>query len=225
MKLQEHQIDSVEINPEQNATHCIIWLHGLGADGHDFVPIVPELKLPSNLAIRFIFPHAPIMPVTINNGYKMRAWFDIHDFSLSTKIDKEGIQASQKTVESLIETQIASGIPSENIILAGFSQGGAIALTTGINFNKRLGGILALSTYLPLPDQLLINAATVNRSLPIFVAHGTQDSVLPFLLGESTAKVLEQSGFQVDWHSYVMPHSVCGQEIADISKWIQTRWG
>ena len=222
MNLQEQLDESVEIKPDQAAKHCIIWLHGLGADGHDFVPIVPDLQLPAALAVRFIFPHAPIMPVTINNGYEMRAWFDILDLSFGAKIDEDGISASQKLLENLIEKQIASGIQPENIILAGFSQGGAIALTTGLAYPKRLGGVLALSTFLPLADKVLANAS--NKSLPIFIAHGTQDSVLPFFLGEMTTKTLEQAGYPVSWHSYVMPHSVCAEEIGDISQWIQKVW-
>jgi phospholipase/carboxylesterase len=211
MKLPEQIIDSIEIEPSEPAKHSIIWLHGLGADGNDFASIVPDLHLPTALAIRFMFPHAPVMPVTINNGYKMRAWFDILDFSFSAKIDEDGIQASQSLVTRLIEKEIASGIPSENI-----------ALTTGLTYPKRLGGILALSTFLPVADKVLANAT--DKSLPVFIAHGTQDNVLPFFLGEMTTKALEQAGYPVSWRSYVMPHSVCAEEIIDMSQWIQKVW-
>lgn len=224
MKSQDQLIEHVEHSPEEPAKHCIIWLHGLGADGHDFAPIVPNLQLPASLAVRFMFPHAPIMAVTINNGYKMRAWFDIYDFSFAAKIDEAGIQASKALVERLIEQQIGQGIAPENIILAGFSQGGAIALTTGLTYSKRLGGVIALSTYLPLAEKILANPSPANKNLPIFIAHGTQDNVLPHFLGESTAKALKEGGYPIEWHSYAMPHSVCEKEIADISQWIQAQW-
>jgi phospholipase/carboxylesterase len=224
MKSQEQLIECVEITPNGTAKHCIIWLHGLGADGHDFVPIIPNLELPASLATRFIFPHAPIMPVTINNGYKMRAWFDIYEMSFTAKIDEKGILASKTSLERLIQQQIDLGVPSEHIILAGFSQGGAIALTTGLTYSKRLGGIIALSTYLPLPDKILANVNPANKTLPIYIAHGTQDNVLPYFLGESTAKLLEEAGHPVEWHSYNMPHSVCAEEIVDIGNWIKNRW-
>jgi phospholipase/carboxylesterase len=213
----------VEINPTTPCQKTVIWLHGLGADGHDFVPIVSELQLPASTGIRFLFPHAPVMPVTLNNGYEMPAWFDIYDLARINVVDENGIKKSIATVEALIAKEEARGISSNNIILAGFSQGAVIALITALGFTKPLGGVLALSGYLPMAEKVLQHATTVNRTLPIFVAHGTADSVLPFAFGEATYKALTQAGYQVDWHSYNMPHTVCPEEIRDISAWLQAR--
>ena len=212
----------IEINPAGQAEKCIIWLHGLGADGNDFVPIVPELHLPATMPVRFVFPHAPIMPVTINNGYKMRAWFDIYDISKNAKIDESGIADSVTTVAKLITRETARGIDTSDIILAGFSQGAVIALTTGLCYPQRLGGIIALSGYLPLADKVFARASQVNRDLPIFIAHGTEDPIVPFTHGKGTYMALKREGYPVTWHSYPMPHSVCAPEIKDISQWLQS---
>jgi phospholipase/carboxylesterase len=213
-------LSCIEINPTAPTKKSVIWLHGLGADGNDFVPIVSELNLPSTSAVRFIFPHAPIMPITINGGNHMRAWFDIYEFSLAAKMDSQGIKRSVTMVEKLIAREEAQGTPSSNIILAGFSQGAVIALTTGLCFPKPLGGIMALSGFLPLVEEVLEKASAANRPIPIFVAHGTEDAVLPYALGNATQAALKQAGYNVAWHSYSMAHSVCAMEISDIRKWI-----
>jgi len=203
---------------------CVIWLHGLGADGHDFEPIVPELRLPSTLSIRFIFPHAPMMPVTINNGYVMRAWYDILAMDIGSDQDEAGIRASQQSLERLIEAQITEGIKSERIVLAGFSQGGAIILQTGLRFNKPLAGLMALSTYLPLATSLQAEHSECNRATPIFMGHGDSDPVVRPELAYRSRSRLEQQGYTLEWHEYPgMEHSVCMEEIGHISQWLQQR--
>lgn len=222
-----HQIATnagIELNPNNIATHSIIWLHGLGADGNDFVPIVPALNLPSTISVRFIFPHAPIMPITINNGYEMRAWYDIAHTHLDRKYDEDGIATSQMLINALLSDEEARGIPAKNIILAGFSQGAVMALTTGLCYQKKIGGIIALSGYLPMPDQILHTATIANRSTPIFMAHGSQDPMVPVSLGETAKNILQQAGYQITWRSYPMPHTVATEEIQDISTWIQSVW-
>lgn len=202
----------------------IIWLHGLGADGHDFEPLVPELRLPPTLSLRFIFPHAPMMPVTINNGFVMRAWYDILSMDIASRQDEDGIRASQAVVEQLIDEQVAAGIASERIVLAGFSQGGAVILHTGLRHRRPLAGLLALSTYLPLADTLEAEKSDANRQLPIFMAHGDSDPVVRPELGYRSRSQLERSGYSVEWHEYAgMQHGLCQQEIVDISRWLQQR--
>lgn len=216
---------SIEIEPTTTAKHSVIWLHGLGADGNDFAPIVAELKLADEHAVRFIFPHAPIMPITINNGYEMRAWYDIHSLSLDEKqVDKSGIAKSVAFVNELIAKEEKRGIASEHIILAGFSQGAVIALITGLQCRKPLGGILALSGYLPSSQEVIQNANPINRQIPIFLAHGTDDTIVPYALGKAANLALSNAGFPISWHSYAMPHSVCLLEIRDISQWLQERF-
>lgn len=212
-------LNRVELNPEQPPVGSILWLHGLGADGHDFVPLVPELNLPSFLPLRFIFPHAPLQPVTINNGYVMRAWFDIKGLSFDAQIDEEGIAKSVSSVHQWIEEEKQRGIPSQNIILAGFSQGAAVALHAGLRFPTKLGGIIALSGVLPAADKLFKEKNIANNSLPILIAHGTTDSVIPIRLGEMSATLLKNHGYQTTWKQYDMGHSVCPEEIRDISQW------
>ena len=206
--------------------HSIIWLHGLGADGQDFVPIAGELNLP--VAVRYIFPHAPMRPVTINGGFVMRAWYDITDQPPSALTrtgsdahqDAAGIRASQATIEALIAQEVANGIAQKNIFLAGFSQGGAIVLHTALRQAAPLGGVLALSTYLPLaasaPDELLAG----TRTTPIFMAHGRSDPVIPYTLGNASREALREFGYAVEWHEYAMPHSVCMEELQDIEAWL-----
>lgn len=218
-------LSCVKIDPIGQPIRAIIWLHGLGADGHDFTPIVPELELPSTLGIRFIFPHAPIMPVTINQGYEMPAWFDIYSASIAAKIDNQGIANSIQQINAIIEAQTKDGITPNNIILAGFSQGAVIALATGLSFPEKLAGMIALSGYLPQAGELLMTASAANRTTPIFVGHGTEDPIVPYALGESTSNVLTSAGYPVAWHSYPMPHSVSPDEIEDIGKWIRRIWG
>ncbi len=200
-------------------SYSIIWLHGLGADGHDFVPIVEELTLP--VAVRFIFPHAPHMPVTINGGYVMRAWYDIAGTTIDSKQDELGIRQSHSAVEALIAQEIARGIPENRIFLAGFSQGGAIALHTALRLRVPLAGVLALSTYLPLST--LAQSELTSNTTPIFMAHGVDDSVVPYTLGVTSHDKLQDLGFAVEWHDYAMQHSVCADELVDIQEWITKR--
>jgi phospholipase/carboxylesterase len=214
-------LQCIELATGPGVKAAVIWLHGLGADGNDFVPIVPELKLPADLPVRFLFPNAPTRPVTINNGAVMRAWYDITFDGLERKADESGIRASQRALEQLIEREIERGVTSERVVLAGFSQGGAIALQTGVRYSRRLGGIMALSTYLPLASSLSGEANPANADVPIFMAHGAQDGmILPSLAKASRDKFLAH-GYQVEWHEYPMPHSVCAEEVRDLSAWLQ----
>jgi len=208
----------VEIGPP-DADRVIIWLHGLGADGHDFAPLVPELGLPDN--VRFVFPHAPERPVTVNAGVVMRAWYDIPALDFNLNEDEAGIQQSQSQLEALIENEIARGVAGEHILLAGFSQGGAIALHTGLRHVGKLAGILALSTYVPLAASLEAEARQENRDLAIFLAHGSQDPVIPLWLAQDSKHFLEQHGYAPQWHTYNMAHSVHPDEIRDMSAWIR----
>ena len=208
----------ITLDTGKSPQHSIIWLHGLGADGEDFVPIAQEINLP--LAVRYLFPHAPMQPVTINGGYVMRAWYDIVASSFGTRQDEAGIRASQTEIEKLIAQEKQRGIAAQNIFLAGFSQGGAIALHTGLRHAEKLGGILALSTYLPLAETLVDEANTDARQSPIFMAHGISDSVVPFSFGKMSATKLREHGCEVEWHEYDMPHSVCAEEVSDIETWL-----
>jgi phospholipase/carboxylesterase len=201
--------------------HSIIWLHGLGADGEDFVPVAEQMELP--VVVRYIFPHAPMQPVTINGGYVMRAWYDIIATNIGAQQDEAGIRDSQAEIEKLIAQERQRGVASQNIYLAGFSQGGAIALHTGLRHAERLGGIVALSTYLPLAQTLAEEASAVNRHLPIFMAHGSDDPIVPCALGKSSAQKLTELGYRLSWHEYGMPHSVCLEEIGDLADWLAER--
>lgn len=199
----------------------VIWLHGLGADGNDFVPIIPELRLPEPLGIKFIFPHAPIRPITLNNGYEMRAWFDMFSLDRSNNAKLEDIMTTVDWINQMIDKEIENGTPAENILLAGFSQGGVIALFAGLLYPKRLGGIMALSTYIPFDEKLFSDASAQQQGLAIFAAHGIQDPVIPFASWQSYVPKLKEQGYIVDDHSYPMEHSVCAEEIEDISRWLQ----
>jgi len=210
----------IESNPGKMVKKCIIWLHGLGADGNDFASIVPELNISKDSNIRFIFPHAPIMPVTINNGYEMRAWFDILGLTVDERLDHEGIAKSSEAITQLIEFEISKGLASTDIILAGFSQGGVMALTTGLQYPKALGGILALSCFLPQGKEVIDNTSEANCRIPVFMAHGTQDALVPYPLGEAACASLKAAGHPVSWHSYPAAHTVCAEEIKDISEWL-----
>ena len=217
-------LEKITIPPIKTAVGSVIWLHGLGADGHDFADIVPQLNLPQDLHLRFIFPHAPIRPITINAKMLMRAWYDIYsleDFNLEDEI---GIAYTQKSINELIKKEITQGIPSEHIILAGFSQGGAIALYTGLRYSKPLGGILALSTYLPFADRLPEEANKANQHVPIFMAHGDADLVLPLMLGRQTFQHLKQLNYWIEWHDYPMGHQVSFEETKTIGKWLTSRF-
>ncbi|MDO9189317.1 MAG: alpha/beta hydrolase [Sulfurimicrobium sp.] len=213
-------MNALEIATGTNPSSAVIWLHGLGADAHDFAPIVPELGLPPQLAVRFIFPNAPLLPVTINNGYIMPAWYDVCSQDLRQIEDEAGIRASQQRVEALIHREEARGIPASRIVLAGFSQGGAIALHTGLRHAAPLAGLLALSTYLPLTHTLASEASTASTGAPIFMAHGTADSVIPLGQGIASRDWLEEHGYAVEWREYPMAHSVCPEEIIDIGQWL-----
>lgn len=206
-----------------HATPCasVIWLHGLGADGHDFVPVVKELQLPDTLPVRFIFPHAPMQAVTINHGMVMRAWYDIRMNGLERETDDAGVLRSVAAVNALIEREKSRGMPASRIVLAGFSQGGAVVLTAGTRFPETLAGILALSTYLPLAERLESHASAANRNVPVFMAHGSQDNVIPMKMAEASRSALTQAGYPVRWHAYPMAHSLCMEEIEDISRWLQ----
>lgn len=211
----------IELNPKTTPLGSVIWLHGLGADGHDFVPIVSELKLPDTLPLRFVFPHAPLMPVTINGGYVMRAWYDIISTTIERHADQAGIEASTAKVRALIAHEESLGIPTEKIVLAGFSQGAVIALTTALTFPQHLAGILALSGYLPQAENVLQNASAANRATSIFLGHGIADAIVPPALGEQAYHLLEKHEYKVSSHRYDMGHSVCAEEIADIAEWLK----
>jgi phospholipase/carboxylesterase len=215
--------DSVVLAPAGSATAAVIWLHGLGADGHDFVPIVPELRLPTSLAVRFIFPHARLRPVTINNGYVMRAWYDIKGLALSGAEDEIGIRESENIVRALIQRELDAGVAANKIVIAGFSQGGAIALQTALRYPQRLAGVMALSTYLALRGTLAEEASKANRDVPVLMCHGRQDSVVSMQLGSASRDVMTKLGFAVEWREYAMEHSLCPDEITLIGQWLAAR--
>ena len=212
-------LDAIEIETGANPATSIIWLHGLGADGNDFAPIVPELDLPK-IAIRFVFPHAPVQSVTINAGMRMRAWYDITDGAIRRE-DERGVRASQALIETLIGREKERGTKAERLVLAGFSQGGAIALQTGLRHPERIAGIMALSTYVPIAEHLPAEASAANRKLPIFMAHGSFDPVIPLARAEESRKLLQSLGYALEWREYSMPHSVCPEELADIGAWLK----
>ena len=212
-------LDAIEIETGPKPESGIIWLHGLGADGRDFESIVPELDLPAE-PIRFVFPHAPVRPVTINAGMAMRAWYDIRDAEIRRE-DEAGVRASQELVEALIAREKERGVKAGRLVLAGFSQGGAIALQTGLRHPERVAGIMALSCYLPLAESLAAEAADANRGTSIFMAHGVADPIVPIARARQSRGLLERLGYPVRWHEYDMPHSVCIAEIADIGAWLR----
>ena len=213
----------VEIQTAPDPRHAVIWLHGLGADGNDFAPIVPELVDPAWPALRFVFPHAPVRPITINGGMAMRAWYDISGQEIAQRQDEAGIRASIVLLEQLIAREVERGIAADNIFLAGFSQGGAIVLAGGIRHAQRLGGVIALSTYLPMAEKTDAEASAANRAMPIFMAHGMLDPTISHALGEMSRAYLAQRGYAVDWHTYPMAHQVCAEEIADLRRWLGAR--
>jgi len=216
-------LPSIQIETGASPRHAVIWLHGLGADGHDFEPIVPELVDRSWPPLRFVFPHAPVRPITINGGMPMRAWYDISGLEIAQRQDETGIRASIVLLDELIDREIARGVPGENILLAGFSQGGAIVLAGGIRRRSPVRGIVALSTYLPMAEKTDAEVSAVNRATPIFMAHGMLDPTISHALGEMSRDYLKQRGFDVDWHDYPMAHQVCAEEIADLRGWIGQR--
>ena len=212
-------LETIELETGPRPGAAVIWLHGLGADGHDFEPIVPELGLPASKATRFIFPNAPQRPVTINNGMRMPAWYDILQLGGGPE-DETGIRESQAQIESLIAAEVKRGIPHSKIVLAGFSQGGAIVLQTALRQRERLAGVMALSTYLPLKDKLEKERAAANSALPIFMAHGSHDPMIPMARAQQSRDALLGLGYKVEWRDYPMPHSVCPDEIADIAAFL-----
>jgi len=224
----EKLLDSIEIETADSVTHSVIWLHGLGASGDDFVPIVPELGIPDGLGIRFIFPHAPNRPITINNGMTMPGWYDITSLNFDDREqDVDGTEQSAAAINQLIEQEIERGVPAANIVLAGFSQGGAIALYTALTSQHRVAGILALSTYLPLGDQAFaaMKAQPDDRhTLPVFFAHGSYDDVINIKYAEESRDALIANGFEVEWSAWPMPHSVMPEEITAMGEWFRTRW-
>jgi phospholipase/carboxylesterase len=208
----------LEVGPRPDA--AVVWLHGLGADGNDFVPIVEEMRLPPSLSLRFVFPHAPVRAVTLNNGFRMRAWYDIAPGDITQRADISGVRASQAQVEALIAREAARGIAARRIVVAGFSQGGVIALHTGLRHAERLAGIVALSTYVVRPDLLASEASAANRDVPIFMAHGTADPMVRLEWGEAGHQALAAAGYRVEWHTYPMPHSVVWEEIEAVSAFL-----
>ncbi|MDH5179195.1 MAG: alpha/beta hydrolase [Gammaproteobacteria bacterium] len=215
-------LECVEIGPK-DADYSVIWLHGLGANGHDFEPIVPELNIPAQKKVRFVLPHAPSIPVTINSGVVMPAWYDIASMNFLDQQDELGIRVSESLVKQLIDREVTRGVPTDHIFLVGFSQGGAIALHTGLRYPQPLAGILALSTYLPLDLTVNNERHEANQTTPIMMAHGTHDPVVPLRLGEMSRDYLQELGYQVNWRQYYMEHSVVPEEINDISDWFSAR--
>jgi len=215
------QLEALEVETAPGPEACVIWLHGLGADGYDFEPIVPVLDLRERPGVRFVFPHAPRQPVTINGGTVMRAWYDVYALEGERREDAAGVRASQARLEALIAREKARGIPAAKLVLAGFSQGGAIALQTGLRHPERLAGIMALSTFLPLAATLAAEASLANRDVPIFMAHGTHDPLIPLARAARSRTLLQEQGYRVEWHDYPMPHAVCDDEIRDVSAWLR----
>lgn len=216
-------LERITVEPKKMAKSCVIWLHGLGDSGEGFAPVVPMLGLPENHDIRFIFPHAPEQPVTINQGYVMRSWYDIKSMDLHNRADMDGVIASEKLVHALIQEQIDLGIKPENILLAGFSQGGVVSLFTGLRYAEKLAGIMALSCYLPSADKLPEACHLANQATPILQHHGEQDDVVPVNAGKIANQLLNQAGYSVAWKSYQMPHSVLPEQLNDIGNWIAKR--
>lgn len=222
--MSEALLETVEVGPA-DAQASVIWLHGLGANGHDFEPIVPELQLPVNVPVRFVFPHAPQQAVTVNGGMLMPAWYDVYGLTAGTPVDEPGLDRAAGWIEALIEREASRGVPAARLVLAGFSQGGALALHTGLRYADGLAGVMGLSTYLPLRDHLAQARASANRQTPIFLAHGHQDPVLSFELGQAARDALEALGYAVEWHDYPMAHQVCLEEIRAVGVWLTKRLG
>ena len=218
----EESAEAVTLTPV-HTTASVIWLHGLGADGHDFVPIVPQLRLPDAAAVRFVFPHAPRRAVTLNNGYEMRAWYDITSLDAAGRDDAPGLAASVTRIAACVQAEQARGVAARRIVVAGFSQGGAVALHAGLAAPERLAGVLGLSTYLPLATQLRPAVSAANRDVPILMCHGTADPVVPPELGRAARDTLVRLGYTVEWREYRMRHEVCAPEITDVTRWLESR--
>ncbi len=217
-------LDFVELQTGPKPTWTVVWLHGLGADGHDFEAIVPELVRPNWPSIRFVFPHAPVRPVTVNGGARMRAWYDILGPSLAEKQDIPGVENSVAAIELLLQAEIARGCPPERIILAGFSQGGAITLARGLTREVPLAGLVVLSSYVPIHEHLLPKVSAAAPNMPLFMAHGSLDPVVPEALGKMSKQFLEGVGMKPEWHAYPMAHQVCLEEISDLANWLERRF-
>lgn len=219
-------LDCIEITTSEPVEYTVIWLHGLGASGHDFEPIVPELNLLQRPGVRFLFPHAPIRPITINGGAAMRGWYDITSLDFGSRAqDYDGIKESAALINDLIDNEISQGIPASNIILAGFSQGGAIALYAGLTGEHKLAGVMALSTYMPIQDEALPAITPEHLSVPVFMAHGQMDDVIQIQHAQQSKDALESKGINIEWHAYPMPHSVSPDEISDIADWLKRQLG
>jgi phospholipase/carboxylesterase len=226
MRYTQRETDNeVTLSPQAPATASVIWLHGLGADGWDFVPLVNELGLPDDQPVRFLFPHAPVRPVTVNAGYEMRAWYDIVSFTPEGRADAAGLAEASQRVVRYIAAEIAAGVPSSRVVLAGFSQGGAVALFAGLRHPERLAGILALSTYLPFPEKLAADKSSANAQVPILMCHGREDPMVKLWMGTQSRDLLQAQGHAVEWHDYPMQHEICMEEIADVSRWLRSRLG
>lgn len=213
-------LPAIELETKENPEHCVIWLHGLGADGNDFAPIVPELRLPTDLGIRFIFPHAPKIPVTVNAGFVMPAWYDIIEMQIDRMVDTDGLLESSDMITEIINREYARGIDSTALVLAGFSQGGAVAYQVALSHDRQLGGLLTMSTYFATADLIQYHAA--NQHIPIEIQHGLYDPVVPEKLGNTARKLLEEDGYQPTYRTYPMEHGVCPEQISDISSWLQS---
>ena len=213
-------LETVEIEPKTAADAALVLMHGLGADGHDFESLVPELRLPASPSVRWVFPNAPVQPVTINGGHRMRAWFDIAALDRRATEDDHGIRLSAEAIGALVRRERERGIPADRIVLAGFSQGGAMALFTALRWPERLGGVVGLSCYLPLAATLPAEAHPANAALPVFLAHGSLDPIVPPSLGEGSRDLLRSRGYDVEWHTYPMPHSVCAAEVDALREWL-----
>ena len=217
-------LETIERETAPDPTWTVLWLHGLGADGNDFAPIVPELVREGWPALRFVFPHAPEREVTINGGLRMRAWYDIRDANLASRADQAGVEQSIRQVDALIAREAARGIAASRLVLAGFSQGGAITLAAGLRRTEPLAGLIALSSYLPMIERAASDTTAEAVGQPLFMGHGSQDPVVPYAAGEYSAAALRRLGFSVDWHRYPMPHSVCAEEIRDLAEWLSQRF-
>ena len=224
MKYRQDETDfEVTLSPQVPAVASVILLHGLGADGYDFVPIAAELGLPDSLPVRFVFPHAPLRPVTVNNGYVMRAWYDIKSFTPAGRADMSGIVESARRVADCIDRELQLGVAPARVVLAGFSQGGAVALYTGLRYPDRLAGILAMSGYLPFPETLAAERSAANSDVPILLCHGRSDPVVPIAMGLEARRDLETHGYAPEWRDYPMQHAVCVEEIAEVARWLRQR--
>ena len=213
-------LESLEIETAANPEAAVIWMHGLGADGHDFEPIVPELRGPARSGIRFVFPHAPLRPVTINQGHVMRAWYDVRALAGVRREDEAGVRQSARQIEALVARERQRGIAPGRLVLAGFSQGGAMALHVGLRYPDRLAGVLALSCYLPFAGTLAAEMSPANRDVPIFWGHGVHDPMIPLAMAEQSREQVAALAYPIEWHQYPIPHSVCAEEIADVARWL-----